>query len=84
MRTEDFHDWLSKASELTPSQRQQTIDHLSQQQEPDEVIGALVGPNPPCPHGHHASVVAGAMPMGCPGIAVAPAARRSMRSLKHR
>lgn len=54
MRTEDFHDWLSKASELTPSQRQQTIDHLSQKQEPDEMIGAIVGPNPPCPHCHHA------------------------------
>ncbi len=54
MRTEDFHAWLSRASELTPSQRQQAIDHLSQKQEPDEVIGAIVGPNPPCPHGHHA------------------------------
>ncbi len=54
MRTEDFHDWLSKASELTPSQRQQAIDHLSQKQEPDEVMGAIVGPNPPCPHCHHA------------------------------
>jgi transposase-like protein len=54
MRTEDFPDWLSKSSELTPSQRQQAIDHLSQKQEPDEVIGAIVGPNPPCPHCHHA------------------------------
>ena len=53
MRTDDFHDWLSKARELTPSQRQQPLDHLSQKPGPDAVIGALVGPNPPCPHGHH-------------------------------
>lgn len=55
MRTEEFHDWLSKASELTPSQRQQAIDHLGQKREPDEVIGDLVGSNPPCPHCHHTS-----------------------------
>lgn len=55
MRTEDCHDWLSKVSELTPSQRQQAIDYLTQKQEPGEVIGAIVGPNPPCPHCHHAA-----------------------------
>lgn len=55
MRTEDFHDWLSKVSELTPSQRQQAIDYLTQKQEPGEVIGAIVGANPPCPHCHHAA-----------------------------
>ena len=43
MRTDDFHDWLSKARELTPSQRQQPLDQLSQKPGPDEVMGALVG-----------------------------------------
>lgn len=52
MRSEDFHVWLSQADELTPSQRQQAIDQLSRMQEPDEIIGAIVGPNPPCPHCH--------------------------------
>ena len=75
MRTEDFHAWLSRASELTPSQRQQAIDHLSQKQEPDEVIGAIVGPNPPCPHGHHA-------PCRCWGNAHGRAAPVSLRRLR--
>jgi len=50
MHTQDFHLWLSRAKELTPSQRQQTIDHLSQKQEPSEVIGAIAGSKPPCPY----------------------------------
>ncbi len=54
MRTDDCHDWLSQASELTPSPRQQPLDHLSQTPGPDEVMGARVGPHPPCPHGHQA------------------------------
>ena len=53
MRTEDFHLWLSRASELTPSQRQQAVTRLSEEQEPDEIIGAIAGPNPPCPRCHH-------------------------------
>ena len=50
MRTKGFHVWLSQADGLTPSQRHQAIDHLSQKQEPGELIGAVVGPHPPCPH----------------------------------
>lgn len=53
MRTEDFHVWLSRANELTPSQRQQAVKRLSEEREPDEIIGAIAGPNPPCPHCHH-------------------------------
>lgn len=39
MRAEDFHSWLAQASELTPSQRQQAIDWLSQERQPITKIG---------------------------------------------
>ena len=65
MHTKDFHQWLAKTSELTPSQRQQTVRHLTQPREPSAVtcaefsrsIGAIVGTNPPCPHCHHTSCI---------------------------
>ncbi len=54
MHTEDFRNWLSQASELTPSQRQQAIGYLRQEQQPIDVIGPVLNPDPTCPYCHHA------------------------------
>jgi transposase-like protein len=53
MRTEDFQLWLSRVGELTPSQHQQAVERLSQEKAPEEVIGSVIDPNPPCPNCHH-------------------------------
>ena len=53
MRTQDFHLWLSKANELTPSQRQQAVESLSQKPSPAEMLSTLASTHPPCPHCHH-------------------------------
>ncbi len=55
MRTEDFHRWLAQADELTPSQRQQTIEGLRLEIQPTDVLGSILGAEPHCPHCHHAS-----------------------------
>ena len=50
MRAKDFHSWLSQASELTPSQRQQVIEWLSQERQPMDVIRSILDPEPACPY----------------------------------
>ena len=53
MRAEDFHCWLSQASELTPSQRQQVIEWFSEERQPMDVIRSILDPEPACPYCHH-------------------------------
>lgn len=50
MRPNDFHHWLSRASELTPSQREQALASLSGIGHVGDVIAAIADWEPRCPH----------------------------------
>jgi len=50
MRIEDFHHWLSKAIELTPSQLDQALSWFSQRQKKVAVMTTLNEHNRCCPH----------------------------------
>ncbi len=54
MHAEEFHRWLTQASELTPSQRQQTIDWFSQEHDPMDTIRSIMDRDPACPYCHRA------------------------------
>ena len=53
MRTEDFHNWLSQASDLTPSQREQALAWLSEKRQLADVMAPITDPQPRCPSCHH-------------------------------
>jgi len=57
MRTDDFHHWLSRASDLTPSQRERALAALSETRQPGDVIAALADREPRCPYCHDTDVV---------------------------
>lgn len=50
---EEFPIGLSQAEELTPSQRQPAIEHLSWKRETDGAMGAVAGHAPACPRCQH-------------------------------
>ena len=53
MRTAAFHHWLSRASDLTPSQRQQARAWLRENRPLDEVLAVIAGRPLSCPTCHH-------------------------------
>lgn len=57
MRTDDFHCWLSRASDLSPSQREQALASLSEKRQLGDVMAAIEDPQPRCPHCHHAHCI---------------------------
>ena len=53
MRTEAFRNWLSKADELTSSQRQRAVEGLREERQRPDPLAAVLDPNPACPHCRH-------------------------------
>ena len=53
MRINDFHHWLSRATELTPSQLDQTLSLFGKQQQKAIVVATLSERNHCCPHCGH-------------------------------
>ena len=48
-----FRNWLSKARELTPTQRQRTIEGLRDERPAPSPLVEVLDPNPACPHCGH-------------------------------
>ena len=53
MLAEVFRRWLSKAEELTPTQRQRTVEGLRNERPPPDPLAAIIDPDPACPHCRH-------------------------------
>jgi len=53
MRTEAFHHWLSRARDLTPSQREQARAWLREKRPSDEVLAAITARPHCCPYCRH-------------------------------
>ena len=53
MFAEAFRRWLSKAKELTPTQRQRTVEGLRDERPPPDPLAAILDPNPACPYCRH-------------------------------
>ena len=53
MRLEDFHQWLSQAKELTPSQLEQAFSSIDQQQQTMTAMTTLGDRRRCCPHCKH-------------------------------
>jgi transposase-like protein len=57
MRIEAFHERLSQATDLTPSQREQALVWLSDTRQVADVMAAIAESQPHCPHCLHTHCV---------------------------
>lgn len=57
MRTDVFHHWLSQASELTPSQREQALVALSETRQFSELMAVIEQRSLSCPHCGHTHLI---------------------------
>jgi transposase-like protein len=53
MRAEAFREWLAKAEELTPMQRQRALEELRRERPAPDPVAAVLGAQRACPHCHH-------------------------------
>ena len=53
MRTEAFHEWLSRADALTVAQRRRAIEILRQERKLPDSLAGIRAVEPACPHCHH-------------------------------
>lgn len=57
MRVEEFHRWLSRAAELTPSQEEQVLSWFTRRREEQQVARTLNDRRHDCPHCDHGEVI---------------------------